>query len=198
MGEVVNVVVAFAVIVFIFRWATRGGGGNEETRRARNLLGFQPKHVTPEMISTVQSMFPHIPHDNIHFDLLRTGNVEVTSNKLLERGYLDAETCQPPPTYSQLYPVQAAPAPAAPSSASSPSTKPASQPTLISRFDLEERLRSEKETVSTTMVDAGGKATWEDTPERREASLRERKAQMVLAARKRLLEQRNQEKAASS
>lgn len=25
MGEVVNVVVAFAVIVFIIRWATRGG-----------------------------------------------------------------------------------------------------------------------------------------------------------------------------
>lgn len=29
----------------------------------------------------------------------------------------------------------------------------------------------------------GGKATWEDAPERREASLRERKAKMVLAAR---------------
>ena len=33
-------------------------------------------------------------------------------------------------------------------------------------------------------MDAGGKATWEGTAERREASLRERKAQMVLAARK--------------
>lgn len=31
---------------------------------------------------------------------------------------------------------------------------------------------------------AGGKAAWEATPERREASLKERKAQMVLAARK--------------
>jgi hypothetical protein len=28
--------------------------------------------------------------DNIRYDLLRTGNVEVTSNKILERGYLDA------------------------------------------------------------------------------------------------------------
>jgi hypothetical protein len=29
----------------------------------------------------------------------------------------------------------------------------------------------------------GGKAVWEDNPEKREASLRERKAQMILAAR---------------
>ena len=29
----------------------------------------------------------------------------------------------------------------------------------------------------------GGKAKWEDSPEKREASLRERKAQMILAAR---------------
>ena len=31
---------------------------------------------------------------------------------------------------------------------------------------------------------AGGKAVWESTPEKREASLRERKAQMILAARR--------------
>lgn len=29
----------------------------------------------------------------------------------------------------------------------------------------------------------GGKAAWEDSPEKREASLKERKAQMILAAR---------------
>lgn len=28
--------------------------------------------------------------DNIHYDLLKTGSVEVTSNKLLERGFLEA------------------------------------------------------------------------------------------------------------
>ena len=31
--------------------------------------------------------------------------------------------------------------------------------------------------------DVGGRAVWEDTAEKREASLRERKAQMILAAR---------------
>lgn len=37
------------------------------------------------------------------------------------------------------------------------------------------------ETVEEEKV--GGKATWEDSPDKREASLKERKAQMILAAR---------------
>lgn len=41
----------------------------------------------------------------------------------------------------------------------------------------------------------GGKAKWEDSAEKREASLRERKAQMVLAARKRFEAQQAQAKA---
>lgn len=52
--------------------------------------------------------------------------------------------------------------------------------TLISRYQLEDRARK-AEAISEEQV--GGKATWEDTAEKREASLRERKAQMVLAAR---------------
>src|ERR1700729_206459 len=32
--------------------------------------------------------------DNIRYDLLRTGNVELTSNKILEKGFLDAVSCE--------------------------------------------------------------------------------------------------------
>jgi hypothetical protein len=35
--------------------------------------------------------------------------------------------------------------------------------------------------------DVGGKAVWEDSPEKREASLRERKAKMILAARQQVV-----------
>jgi coupling of ubiquitin conjugation to ER degradation protein 1 len=54
---------------------------------------------------------------------------------------------------------------------------------LIARFKLEERLNKEAN-AATSSIDPGGKAAWEDSVDRREASLRERKAQMVLAARK--------------
>lgn len=66
MGEVVNVLVAFAVIVFIFRWATSSlstpfrsdrntltfcAEGNDTTERsAADTLGFRPKPVTQDMV----------------------------------------------------------------------------------------------------------------------------------------------------
>lgn len=49
------------------------------TYRPRNL---QPPRVKHEVL---------VNHsDNIRYDLLRSGNVELTSNKILERGFLPA------------------------------------------------------------------------------------------------------------
>jgi hypothetical protein len=77
MGEVVNVLVAFAVIIFIFRWATSSkytacgswnsfirfcfwctagaycccpGSDSTERRSAADTLGFRPKPVTQDMV----------------------------------------------------------------------------------------------------------------------------------------------------
>ncbi|KAJ3966447.1 hypothetical protein EV361DRAFT_935170 [Lentinula raphanica] len=188
MGEVVNVIVAFAVIVFIFRWATSNSpeGG---TASPADTLGFRPKNVTQDMVDTVGNMFPDIPKDNIRYDLLRTGNVERTTNQILEKGFLDA----PPLSYYNLYPR--ASIPGASSSQGNPtniiasSSSIKSKDTLISRYNLQSKLDD-----PSTLVDlrddievGGGKAKWEDTPEKREASLRERKEKMILAARQRLL-----------
>ena len=135
---------------------------------------------------------------NIHYDLLRTGSVELTTNKILERGFLDAVRAplsshvlsfplialQPPEAYFTLYPR--------PSSANlglPPASTPAAatmqirpKETLISRFGLENRL-SAGDIAPSPEQDAGGRAVWEDSAEKREASLRERKARMILAAR---------------
>ena len=51
---------------------------------------------------------------------------------------------------------------------------------LISRYHLEERAQT-AEVIAEEQL--GGKAVREDSAEKREASLRERKAQMILAAR---------------
>ncbi|EFI26670.1 hypothetical protein CC1G_15441 [Coprinopsis cinerea okayama7 len=195
MGELVNILVAFAVIIFLFRWVTSGSDNVAEQRQIE-ALGFRPKRVSQDMISTVSNMFPDIPIANIHYDLLRTGNVEQTTNKVLERGFLEA----PPAAFHQLYPssstnTSSTRAPAA-ASASSSSSKPAPKPlSLIERYQLEERIKK-GEVVPEDQV--GGKAQWEDSPEKREASLRERKAQMILAARQRMLAQQVQSQAAKS
>ena len=137
---------------------------------------------------------------NIHYDLLRTGSVELTTNKILERGFLDAVRAllspyptlpifsQPPEVYFTLYPrqsgadiVRSAGAQTAARTAIA-ATQARPKETLISRYGLETRLPNE-DIVPSPQQDAGGRAVWEDTAEKREASLRERKAQMILAAR---------------
>lgn len=68
-------------------------------------------------------------------------------------------------------------------------------PSLIERYQLQSRLpdASNAEFVAGSSKDvlnpedAGGKAAWEATSSAREASLRERKAQMILAARRSVL-----------
>ncbi|KAE9402637.1 hypothetical protein BT96DRAFT_918148 [Gymnopus androsaceus JB14] len=182
MSEVVNVIVAFAVIVFIVRWATSSNSDSGPT--PADTLGFRPKNVTEDMLDTIGNMFPDIPRDNIRYDLLRTGSVETTTNKILERGFIEA----PPPSYFTLYPRTLAPTPnnSAASGFSSSSSIKQPKDTLISRYNLQSRLKSE-DTATIPDEDVGGKAKWEDTPEKREASLRERKERMILAARQRML-----------
>ncbi|KAF8549197.1 hypothetical protein OG21DRAFT_1421724 [Imleria badia] len=187
MSEVVNVLVAFAVIVFIFRWATSGSPASSDPRSTTAALGFRPKHVTQDMVDQIHTMFPDIPTDNIRFDLLRTGSVELTSNKILERGFLEP----PPPAYFTLYPRPDGPTnngqrrPTTTrqnTTTDSSATTSARHPSLIERYHLTQQV-TEEPSQPDAHADAGGKAKWEDTPEKREASLKERKAQMVLAAR---------------
>ncbi|KAL0958819.1 hypothetical protein HGRIS_014138 [Hohenbuehelia grisea] len=196
MGEVVNVIVAFAVIVLIVRWAASGSSDSPE-RTAAATLGFRPKNVTQDMVDTISSMFPDIPVDNIRYDLLRTGNVQQTSNKIIERGYLDA----PPAPFYTLYPRtpnQAAAPTANTSATQAAASSSKSHPNLIERYQLQDlAAQQEKQPQSHTPesddVGLAGKAAWEDTPEKREASLRERKTLMILAARQRLLAQKARE-----
>ncbi|KAH8079069.1 hypothetical protein BXZ70DRAFT_1050921 [Cristinia sonorae] len=197
MGEVVNVIVAFAVIVIIVRWATTSKDGAPSQPSTSSILGFRPKNITTEMVDTIHTMFPDIPTDNIRYDLLRTGNVQVTTNKLLERGFLPA----PPPAYYTVYPRTEQPANPTPratqpqqAAAASSSKKTES---LISRYHLEERLASSTGIAASPEV-AGGKSVWEESAAKREASLRERKAQMILAARQRLLAQQKAEQDAAA
>jgi len=79
MSEVVNVLVAFAVIVFLFRWVTSGehflsafadmlclrlpsgsdssGQDAQSARRAADALGFRPRNVTNEMVCKFSFQF---------------------------------------------------------------------------------------------------------------------------------------------
>jgi len=195
MGEILNVVVAVAVVALVVRWVTSGGnGGNQDGQpNPTTVLGFRPRNVTDEMVNTVQSMFPDIPRDNIRYDLLRTGNTELTTNKILEKGFLEA----PPAPYYRLYPrTPQEPTPPRQNfiiAAGSGSKPEPPKSNLINRFHLERRVSSPEpeDFIALNAVGSGGstKGVWEDTPGKREQNLKERKERMILAARKRLLDQ---------
>ncbi|KAJ1305509.1 hypothetical protein OPQ81_000516 [Rhizoctonia solani] len=191
MEDALNVLVAIAAIYFAYRWLSRDSGARTGGNvRPATVLGFTPKNVTPEMIASVRSAFPQESIDNIRYDLLKSGSVEITSNRIIERGYLD----RPPPAYFTLYPPTPAadvtttdtPAPAA------PVNTPSKNANLLSRYGLESRAKED----STT--EFNDKAAWEDSAAKREASLKERKAQMILAARQRMLAQQPQSQSSTS
>jgi coupling of ubiquitin conjugation to ER degradation protein 1 len=103
---------------------------------------------------------------------------------------------QPPPAYYTLFPRDintstsssqytnnannpARPAPGARPAASAKKSLP--KESLIARYRLEDRVQSEEKVD--VEGEGGGKAVWEQSAEKREASLRERKAKMILSAR---------------
>ncbi|KAG8760382.1 hypothetical protein FRC14_003239 [Serendipita sp. 396] len=203
-AEVVNVIIAVAVIYFAWRWAT-GGGSSGEAAAANNtakILGFKPRKATPEMVESVRTAFPDIPVPNIHYNLLRTGSVEVTVNTLLEKGYLDP----PPAAYFRAFPPTNAEPSNQPTASTTTKALPKTQ-SLIQRFGLETKVAPSAPTdpatwdgtgpipsaakgkgrADTTGGSTGGSA-WETTPEKRQESLQKRKEAMILAARRRLLE----------
>lgn len=166
--------------------------------RTSQRMVLQDKFATPKQLTVSVSSSP-----NVHYDLLRTGNVELTTNKILERGFLESVSaivvarklaliqrpsleCQPPGAFHTLYPStqtqNGAQASRANSQANAAATKPTATktPSLIERYNLEQRVQTGEVVAEETV---GGKAHWEDSPEKREASLKERKAQMILAAR---------------
>jgi coupling of ubiquitin conjugation to ER degradation protein 1 len=121
----------------------------------------------------------------------------MTSSPSLPHTLIPTPTSQPPPAYYALFPrdtnVNANPSnnasttagnPARPTPGARPATPAKQLPSkesLIARYQLEERVRSQERVQ--VEGEGGGKAAWEDSPEKREASLRERKAKMVLSAR---------------
>ncbi|KAG8926316.1 hypothetical protein FRC00_003040 [Tulasnella sp. 408] len=185
MEDLVGYAFAIGVVYVAYKWLS---GPKAQRPPPGPSLGFTPKRVTQDMVTQVQTMFPDQPYDNIHYDLLKSGSVELTCNKILEHGFLPP----PPQVYFTLYPTQAPPTPAAPQPTSLPSSPASSsnatsKPSLIDRYGLKERVEADSSPVPTPPPTG-----WETTTEKREASLRERKAAMVLAARKQLLEKERQ------
>ncbi|WWC68983.1 uncharacterized protein I206_102919 [Kwoniella pini CBS 10737] len=193
MEDIVPTIIIIAAIYFLVRWFTSNKSGDNTQGGIRG--------VTPSMVETVHGAFPHVPIPNIIYSLSRTRSAQATSEEILERGTLQA----PPPNFSipaSLLPASTGPVPVNANSANSTNksanTKNSS---LIDRYNLASRIPShkgkEKEVDSGTSTPSSvdsfdDKGKWEDSKEKREMGLKERKEKMILEARRRMLEKQSQ------
>ncbi|WFD24420.1 hypothetical protein MEQU1_003120 [Malassezia equina] len=179
MNDLVGVCFALFTLWVVARII--GGASREGRSLGRNAEQMQ------QMVGVVKSMFPHVPEASIRYDLMVSGSAEVTCDKILQQGYL-------PPPPDGFPGADEAPRPAPQESASPPSTEsetPASAPpaNLITRYHLEERLAD-----SSSQKDASAMPTaWSDNANDRQKSLEERKAQMILQARRRMAQRQRQQ-----
>jgi coupling of ubiquitin conjugation to ER degradation protein 1 len=163
---------------FAIRWylnkpppSSASGGSGSSASSSRN------RAVDPAQITQVSAMFPQLDRRSIAWDLHRNGgNVAGTSERILSGRGLD----NPPPSYQPPLPAQAAP-----SAAQSPRAG-AGQTDLITRYGLQGRIGDKgKEAVQS---EEQKRMAWTSDKAARAEGLKRRREEMVLEARRKMLE----------
>ncbi|CDS82390.1 uncharacterized protein SPSC_03209 [Sporisorium scitamineum] len=208
MNDSLGALLAIVVLWSILRFAFGGGNNNNSSggNQAPALNAARSRQVPQHMVDSVKTLFPHIPDASIRYDLQRSGSVEATCERILNEGGLPSPSAGFFGTAEPSTPANAAtlraqnanrttPTAAASGSASALST-PSKSPNLISRFGLQSRLAASDDLPSTpqshtSTSSQGSPSGWATTPEERAKLLKDRKEQMILEARKKMLE-RNQ------
>ncbi|KND05028.1 uncharacterized protein SPPG_00707 [Spizellomyces punctatus DAOM BR117] len=179
MADSTTVVISVALIILFFRYIVFGGpsqsssSSNRTTAAPISSTRASPiRHVSPDKVDTVLSMFPAFPRSTIEADLARTGSVEQTCENILT-GVL-----VPPP--------QPIPSSSTGSSSSSTLSKSTGTPSHAA--------------LSTLINDTNAPLSepprmWEQTAEAREKSLRARKEYMLRQARQKMLEKQQRSNA---
>jgi coupling of ubiquitin conjugation to ER degradation protein 1 len=136
--------------------------------------------VDPAQIAQVSAMFPQLDRRSIAWDLHRNGgNVAGTSERILTGRGLD----NPPPSYQPQLPE---PVPAPGAAVSAARTSAGGQPDLITRYGLQGRIGDKgKEAVQT---EEQKRSAWTSDKAARAEGLKRRREEMVLEARRKMLE----------
>jgi len=186
---IVVLVISGLIIHYLFFSTPNPGRSNrsrESALRAREAA-----------VETIQQMFPQIDRRSILWDLQRNGgNVQATSERILagriETPPISFQPPPPPETSSQTRgggPTQG-PRIDLPKQEDKPS-----QPNLITRYNLAEKLHDSSVTDQAVNTGEGVEGTsrsrstgggWSSNREEREAILRRRRDEMILAARRKM------------
>ncbi|SPO22147.1 uncharacterized protein UTRI_02153_B [Ustilago trichophora] len=212
MNDSLGALLAIVILWSILRFAFGGGNNNSSNvgQHAPAINTARTRQVPQHMVDSVKTLFPHIPDASIRYDLQRSGSIEATCERILNEGGLPSPPAgffgtAEPSTPSNAATVRAQNAirahhAAASGSASAIST-PSKSPNLISRFGLQTRIADDlpsTPTSNTSISSQGSPSSWATTPEERARLLKDRKEQMILEARRKLLERQQAMKEAAT
>ncbi|KAA8650618.1 hypothetical protein EYZ11_002754 [Aspergillus tanneri] len=164
------------VSFFVIRWfLNRDGDSDAGTGRSRTRGA-----VDPAQVEQVSQMFPQLNTRDIMWDLQRNGgNVAATTERVLTGRGLET----PPPSFQPQIAIPHAGTPATQTTSTSTATAKKDGQDLISRYNLQSKMDSvgprDAQTVS------GG---WSQNKEERQRLLQKRRDDMILAARKRMMQ----------
>ncbi|EHK43143.1 uncharacterized protein TrAtP1_001668 [Trichoderma atroviride] len=141
-------------------------------------------------VQRIQQMFPQVERRSILWDLQRNGgNIQSTTERILA-GRLETPpvTFQPPPLRTQSPPTGSS------GPAAKQPEKP-SQPDLITRYNLRDKVADSAPAGEEEEAQKEGKA-WSSNREERQSALQRRRDEMILAARRKMEAKMAAEKAA--
>ncbi|KAI9892487.1 MAG: hypothetical protein M1814_001444 [Vezdaea aestivalis] len=179
----VNLPQLLALVVFggfVLRWifyssgsSTTGSGGSQVRGRGQRV---DERHV-----EQILQMFPQLSRREIYWDLMRNGgSIAATSERVLSGRGLD----NPPPSFQP----PAAPGSSTPARASTaqPARKAPQYQDLITRYNLHSKVDLPEAEAS--MPENSGKGNWSSNKNDRQLSMQQRREEMVLRARRKMLE----------
>ncbi|EEQ85529.1 hypothetical protein RJZ56_004545 [Blastomyces dermatitidis] len=169
---------------FVIRWFFGRNGALSSSDAAHRRGGG--RRVDPAHVEQLSQMFPQLDRRDIMWDLQQNGgSMAATTERVLSGRGLDA----PPPSFQPPLPAPSAPATQA-NSTSRPTPKQQAQD-LISRYNLADKIKSESlQTVTSTSSGTiiHQESAWSQNRTERQRLLQKRRDEMILAARRRLME----------
>jgi len=180
------------VSFFVIRWffnRDSGAGGSRAGAQGRT----RGRVADPEQVEQIAQMFPQLSRRDIAWDLQRNGgSVAATTERILTGRGLEV----PPPSFVPLIPLPSRSPNTVTQALTSQSTKQQAQD-LISRYNLGSRVTNEdssEETESSVQAQGG----WSQNRDERQRLLQTRRDEMILAARRKLLQKEQKDRDAAS
>ncbi|KAK5070036.1 hypothetical protein LTR64_001870 [Lithohypha guttulata] len=176
----IAIVIGLAYLLYRYFTSSSSNGSDPSSSQSRNGLRF-----TQAQVDQVANMFPQLSRRDIMWDLQRNrGSVNATVERVLGGRSLDPA----PPSFQPPMPETASQSTSTSSISSLLSGKQQVHPDLITRYKLQDRINSSDKGKGVDTSGSASSNSWGATKDERQSALKRRRDEMILEARRKMLE----------